>query len=85
MTRALKIVPANDTFAALIAFADVLDGKSALFISGPEVNGVKPEIAELPDTVSDDTALILETSGSTGITKENINFSRGTNSKRKSF
>lgn len=75
MTRALKIVPANDTFAALIAFADVLDGKSALFISGPEVNGVKPEIAELPDTVSDDTALILETSGSTGIPKR-ISISR---------
>lgn len=75
MTRALKIVPANDTFAALIAFADVLDGKSALFISGPEVNGIKPEIAELPDTVSDDTALILETSGSTGIPKR-ISISR---------
>jgi O-succinylbenzoic acid--CoA ligase len=75
MTRALKIVPANDTFAALIAFADVLDGKSALFISGPEVNGIKPEIAELPDTVADDTALILETSGSTGIPKR-ISISR---------
>lgn len=75
MTRALKIVSANDTFAALIAFADVLDGKSALFISGPEVNGVKPKIAELPDTVSDDTALILETSGSTGIPKR-ISISR---------
>jgi O-succinylbenzoic acid--CoA ligase len=75
MTRALKIVPANDTFAALIAFADVLDGKSALFISGPEVNGIKPEIAELPDTVADDTALILETSGSTGMPKR-ISISR---------
>ena len=75
MTRALKIVPANNTFAALIAFADVLDGKSALFISGPEVNGVKPEVTELPDTVSDDTALILETSGSTGIPKR-ISISR---------
>jgi O-succinylbenzoic acid--CoA ligase len=75
MTRALKIVSANDTFAALIAFADVLDGKSALFISGPEVNEVKPKIAELPDTVSDDTALILETSGSTGIPKR-ISISR---------
>jgi O-succinylbenzoic acid--CoA ligase len=75
MTRTLKIVSANDTFAALIAFADVLDGKSALFISPPEVNGVKPEIAELPDTVSDDTALILETSGSTGLPKR-ISLSR---------
>lgn len=75
MTRALRIVSANDTFNALVEFADVLDGKSALFISGPEVNGTKPPVVDLPETVSDDTSLILETSGSTGIPKR-ISISR---------
>ena len=62
----LKIVAANDTFGALVAFADVLDGKYALFISAPEVNGKMPELHGLPNEVADDVALIVETSGSTG-------------------
>lgn len=66
MPKQLKIIGANDTFGALIAFADVLDDKYALFISAPEVNGKLPEVHGLPSEVADDVALIVETSGSTG-------------------
>ena len=36
----LKLIAANDPFAALVALADVLDGKQALFVTPPEVNGL---------------------------------------------
>ena len=69
MAKPLKLIAANDTFGALVAFADVLDNKCALFITAPEVNGKMPETHGLPDEVADDVALIVETSGSTGTAK----------------
>lgn len=75
MTKPLKLIAANDTFGALVAFADVLDGKCAVFITAPEVNGKMPEVHGLPDEVDDSVALIVETSGSTGTPKK-ISLSR---------
>ncbi|MTA59133.1 MAG: AMP-binding protein, partial [Actinobacteria bacterium] len=69
MSKPLKLIAANDTFGALVAFADVLDGKCAVFVTAPEVNGKMPEAHGLPENVSDEVALIVETSGSTGIPK----------------
>ncbi len=69
MAKPLKLIAANDTFGALVSFADVLDGKCALFITAPEVNGKMPETHGLPNEVADDVALIVETSGSTGSPK----------------
>ena len=69
MAKPLKLIAANDTFGALVTFADVLDGKCALFITAPEVNGKIPETHGLPEQVSDEVALIVETSGSTGAAK----------------
>ena len=69
MAKPLKLIAANDTFGALVAFADVLDGKCALFITAPEVNGKMPETHGLPNKVADEVALIVETSGSTGSPK----------------
>ncbi len=68
-SKPLKVVSANDVVTATIALADVIAGKQALFISPPEVNGIKPEIAALPETVDDQVALIVESSGSTGVPK----------------
>lgn len=65
MPKPLKIIAANDTYGALVAFADVLDGKCAVFISAPEVNGKLPEIFGLPQQVGDNVSLIVQTSGST--------------------
>ncbi len=75
MAKPLKIIAANDTFGALVAFADVLDGKCALFITAPEVNGKMPEAHGVPEEVEDNVALIVETSGSTGVPKK-ISLSR---------
>lgn len=69
MTKPLKLIAANDTFGALVAMTDVLDGKLAIFVTPPEVNGKMPETFGLPDEVADDVALIVESSGSTGIPK----------------
>jgi len=69
VTKPLKLIAANDTFGALLAFTDVLDGKLAVFITPPEVNGKMPETFGLPDEVGDDVALIVESSGSTGVPK----------------
>lgn len=66
MAKPLKLIAANDTFGALVAMADVLDDKIALFVTAPEVNGKMPEAHGLPETVAGDVALIVETSGSTG-------------------
>jgi O-succinylbenzoic acid--CoA ligase len=66
MAKPLKLIAANDAFGALVALADVLDGKGAIFITAPEVNGKMPEAHGLPTEVADDVALIVETSGSTG-------------------
>jgi O-succinylbenzoic acid--CoA ligase len=75
MSKPLKLIAANDTFGALVAFADVLDGKCAVFITAPEVNGKMPEAHGLPENASEDVALIVETSGSTG-TPKRIEISR---------
>lgn len=75
MTKPLKLIAANDTFGALLAFTDVLDGKLAVFITPPEVNGKMPETFGLPDEVADEVALIVESSGSTG-TPKRIEISR---------
>jgi O-succinylbenzoic acid--CoA ligase len=65
----LKLIAANDPFAALLALADVLDGKQALFVTPPEVNGLMPEVHSLPPEVEDNYAAIVESSGSTGVPK----------------
>jgi len=67
--KPLRLIPANDTFRALSSCIEVLDGKTALFITEPELNGLMPEVHGLPDQVSDDVALIVESSGSTGTPK----------------
>ena len=65
----LKLVAANDTFGALIALGEMLAGKHAVFITAPEINGKTPEQHGLPAEVDDSVALIVETSGSTGVPK----------------
>jgi o-succinylbenzoate---CoA ligase len=69
MTKPLAVVPANDTAKALLVMADVIENKKAIFVSGPEVNGVKPTIDPLPEEVPDNIACVVESSGSTGIPK----------------
>ncbi|MBJ7281451.1 MAG: hypothetical protein JHD31_06280, partial [Rhodoluna sp.] len=64
----LKVIPANDVVGATIALGEALAGNGAVYICGPEIAGVKPEIQELPTGVSN-TALIIESSGSTGTPK----------------
>lgn len=69
MTKQLKLVAANDSFSVLMALSDVLAGKVALFVTAPEVNGLMPEVHGLPESVDDEIALIVESSGSTGVPK----------------
>jgi O-succinylbenzoic acid--CoA ligase len=64
----VKVIPANDVVGATIALGEALAGNGTVFICGPEIAGVKPEIQELPEEVSN-TALIIESSGSTGTPK----------------
>ncbi len=66
LNHPLKLIAANDAFGALVAMTDVLDGKYALFVTAPEVNGKMPETHGLPDEVPNEIALIVESSGSTG-------------------
>jgi len=65
----LKLVAANDTFGALIALGEMLAGKHAVFITAPEINGKMPDQHGLPNEVDESVALIVETSGSTGVPK----------------
>ncbi len=74
-SKPLKLIAANETFGALQALIEVLEGKQALFVAPPEVNGLMPEVHGLSNTVSNDTAVIVETSGSTGLPKR-ISLSR---------
>jgi O-succinylbenzoic acid--CoA ligase len=62
--KPLRVVSANDTFAALQLIVEVLDGSVAGFISSNE------EPRELPNSVEDQVALIVESSGSTGNPKQ---------------
>lgn len=66
MSKPLKLIAANDSFGALLAITDALDGKLAVFITPPEINGKMPEVHDLPNEVDDSVALIVESSGSTG-------------------
>ena len=63
------IIPANDVVLALEKLELALKGELTVFISEREVNGFKPEVPELPATASN-TALIIESSGSTGSPKK---------------
>ena len=67
--KPLRLIPANDTFRALSSCIEMLDGKLALFITDPEINGLTPEVNGLPDHVPSDVGLIVESSGSTGTPK----------------
>lgn len=67
--KPLQLVAANDTFRAFSLMLDVLAEKSAVFITAPELNGLMPQVHGLADEVSDNVAIIVESSGSTGIPK----------------
>ena len=69
MSKPLKLVAANDPFGALLAVADALAGKIALFVTSAETNGLMAEVHGLPQDVDDSVAFIVETSGSTGAPK----------------
>ncbi len=75
MPKPLKIISANDTFGALVAFGEMLAGKQAIFVNPIERTGASelssklPEAYGLPNEVDDALALIVETSGSTGAPK----------------
>ena len=61
--KQLRVVNSADTFAALELMVDVLDGKVAGFIS-------PHESLKMPAEVQDEVALIVESSGSTGVPKQ---------------
>lgn len=63
--RKLVQIPANKTFEVLVALTQALEGGDALFISGPEINGVA-RAEEVPAEVQDNTAVVIKSSGSTG-------------------
>ena len=65
----LRVIPANDVLGALLALTDALEGKCAVFISPREINGEKVKVEGLPEFVDSNTALIVESSGSTGVPK----------------
>lgn len=65
----LKVIPANDVLGALLALTEALEGKCAVFVSPREINGEKVKVEGLPEFVDSNTALIVESSGSTGIPK----------------
>lgn len=80
--KPLKVVAANDAFSALVALADVVSGKQALFVAsaptadaraqtadGDESIALTPEAHKLPDEVDAAVALIVESSGSSGVPK----------------
>jgi O-succinylbenzoic acid--CoA ligase len=80
--KPLKVVAANDAFSALVALADVVAGKQALFVASTPTTDARaqaadadlsisltPEAHNLPDEVDAAVALIVESSGSTGVPK----------------
>ncbi len=80
--KPLKVVTANDAFAALVALADVVSGKQALFVAaapsaharaqaidGDVSIALTPAAHNLPDEVEAAVALIVESSGSSGVPK----------------
>ncbi|MEY4367368.1 MAG: hypothetical protein RLZ28_783 [Actinomycetota bacterium] len=71
----LKQLTANDTFGVLNALIEVLDGKLALFVKPAVVGDALPKTYDLPDEVANNVALIVESSGTTGVPKQ-ISLSR---------
>ena len=67
--KPLKVIPANDVVGAMLALGEALEGKCAVYISPRKINGEKVPVVGLPEYVSDDVALIVESSGSTGVPK----------------
>ena len=63
--RNLIQIPANKTFEVLVALTQALEGGDALFVSGAEVNGIAP-VEDVPGQVSDNTAVVIKSSGSSG-------------------
>lgn len=63
--RKLIQIPANKTFEVLVSLAQALEGGDALFVSGPEINGIAPT-EDVPSEVDDNTAVVIKSSGSTG-------------------
>lgn len=63
------VVPANDVIAIQEKLQQALNGEVTLYISEREINGVKPQVVDLPESATN-TALIIESSGSTGIPKK---------------
>lgn len=68
MTKKIKFVPANDTFAVLQNLDLALNGQQVLYVTTPEVNGIPPKV-EFEEELFPDTSVIVESSGSTGIPK----------------
>ena len=62
----VKVIPANDVVAALLALTEALEGKCAVFISPREISGEKVKVEGIPEFVDSNTAVIVESSGSTG-------------------
>jgi o-succinylbenzoate---CoA ligase len=64
MTKPLVVLAANESFEIFLKLEQLLEGKIALFVAPYLPNShSKPS---LPETVSDEIALIVESSGSTG-------------------
>lgn len=65
----LRTIAANDVFGALQLMVEINEGSVAGFITQAEVNGYAPPALDVPSEVGSNTALIVESSGSTGVPK----------------
>lgn len=68
MTKQIKFVPANDTFAVLKNLDLALNKEQVLFVTTAEINGIPPKV-DFDEELFPETAVIIESSGSTGIPK----------------
>jgi O-succinylbenzoic acid--CoA ligase len=75
MAIPLRVAPASDPVAVMLGLGAAIAGECAVFVSPPEINGVAPVTDGLPTAVPDSLALIVESSGSTGVPKR-ISLSR---------
>jgi O-succinylbenzoic acid--CoA ligase len=62
MSKPLKVLPSTDPVAALLALGEALENRVALHLCDHEHNN-------LPSEVADDVAVLVESSGSTGVPK----------------